>query len=173
MTNFDGTYSLSEVAAKVGRSHAWVKKIEKKFRIPDWGSGQRGKRSSYGHDKIRTLQKIKVLSDVSVGLTDIKQIYDAEKEIIKFTERHFPIDKNTKRENIGGGGTLYLIGDAPPVEYDRLKYGTNKEAAAEFDHLWQNYKEAMRMVLFMLEEHKKIVEDHCGELEGLVGKKKG
>ena len=31
MPNLDGTLSLSEVAAKAERSHAWVKKLEKKF----------------------------------------------------------------------------------------------------------------------------------------------
>jgi len=168
MSNIDGTLSLSEVAAKVERSHAWVKKIEKKFNLPVWGSGQRGKRSSYEFGEVDVFRKIKVLSDLGLTLKEIKTIYDAEQEIRKFMDRNFCIDENTKKEKMTGYN-LYIISDVYPTDYDKAKYETDKDKASQLDKMYKEYSEAIKIVAGLLVNRQEELKEELRGIQGIIG----
>lgn len=168
MPNIDGALSLSEVAAKVERSHAWVKKIEKKFNLPAWGSGQRGKRSSYEFGEVDVFRKIKVLSDLGLTLKEIKNIYDAEQEMRKFMDRNFPIDQNTKKEKMTGYN-LYIISDVYPADYDKAKYEADKDKVAQLDKMYKDYFEAMKIVSGLLVHRQEELKEELVEIRGIIG----
>lgn len=169
MSRIDGGLSLSEAAARLQRSHAWIKKTEKKLNLPVWGSGQRGKRSSYDFEKIEVFRKVKVLVDIGLSLDEVKGIYDAEEEIRKFFNKNFIVDSSTvdAREY-----TLYLTGGVYPTNYDEAKFKDYKTRAVEAKKMYDEYSEVMKTVLKLLDERREELGEERKAIEGVTGKGK-
>lgn len=139
-------WTLTQVAAQVGQSHSWIKKIEEELAIPGWCSGRRGKGSGYEIEHRDFFKKVAVLRMIDISLPDIKKVYDAEKEINQFASKHFPIDDKTKKGE-AGAISLYLIGDLyGSIDYDKGKYKSKKAEAAMLDKMVQEYTDFMVVV---------------------------
>ena len=173
MKKIGSVFSLSETAARVGLSHAWVKKIEKSFKFPSWGSGQRGKKSEYNLEHIELFGKIVVLRGLGFALNDIKELYDVEHEIRRFLNRNFPIDKNTVKENVRYA-QVYLLTNVfcgfEGIPYDKGKRKLNKKASEEIEKMYNDYAAVIKTVSECLESDCKKLETTRGQLEGIVGR---
>jgi DNA-binding transcriptional MerR regulator len=172
-TDAIGEISLSRLAANVNLSHSWVKKIEERLNLPPWGSGTRGKKSYYTMEQQELFRKIAVLRRLGFGLDVIKDLYDLEKEIMKFAEKHFPSNSGTKKVRYI---SLYLIVNvfcgSFGVEYDRSKYDVNKEVAAKLKEMYDTYSGIIGMVTDRLDSYHKELGAEREQLIGVVGEGK-
>lgn len=77
-----GKYSLNEVALKLNTSPSWVNKIQQRTGVCKKGS-RAGKRASFNEDELLMLKNVKVLRTLDFEISGIKEVYEAEKEMIK------------------------------------------------------------------------------------------
>jgi len=143
-----GEITLSQLAANVGLSHTWIKKIEKRIKLPLWGSGTRGKKSYYTFEQQELFRKIAVLRKLDIEFDMIKDLYDIEKEITRFLRKHFPVDDSTRNEKYAN---VYLIqsiqGGSTGIEYDADKRAANKELDKELVKMYETYANMIKIVL--------------------------
>lgn len=162
-------YTLSELSAELGLSHAWVKKIEKGFKLPAWGSGQRGKKSYYSLEHYDFFKKITTLRKIGLGIEDIKKIYKAEKEIFQFVKKEFSVGSSKNLKHI----SFYLINsvfcDTEGLEYDRDEYKRNKRAAEHLDKLYKNYREEMKTILGRLNDTMSTLRNEKEQVKAITG----
>ncbi|MDD3662153.1 MAG: hypothetical protein PHG63_03750 [Candidatus Dojkabacteria bacterium] len=164
--------TLSQLAANVGLSHTWIKKIEKRIKLPLWGSGIRGKKSYYTFEQQELFRKIALLRRLDIEFDMIKDLYDIEKEIARFLRKHFPVDDKTRKERYAN---VYLIqsveGGSMGIEYDADKREASKKLDGELVKMYEIYANTMKIVSKRADSQISELKTAKDEFLGITGEK--
>ena len=76
-----GQYSLSNVAASLGVSAAWVNKVQRKLGIGGV-PGKHPEKSTFGDDELFMLRRVKLLRILDYSFSDIDRVYNIEKKML-------------------------------------------------------------------------------------------
>lgn len=149
MTNIHGEYTLAEVASQLNISPAWITKIRGLTNIGG-ELGIQGKKSNFTDKDLQELKKARILRLLEFDYKDIKNIYEAEKELLKI----FPH---------GGkdGETLTLLIHTEEISTNYKVFMKNERAK----QLWKQYTEIVGKVTERVNKTKEEMERNADELK--------
>jgi len=174
-------YTLRGLAKSLGVSTGLIYKIETVFGLRSWGSRLPGKKSIYSEAQMNFFLKVICLnSQFFANLSDIKTLFEQEKEIKNFAELHFPAPRT--RTNKGKNGMpskekvdvikVFLIAGLycpqEGIEFDRLKYGKDEVNAKKLDKLYEEYTAVFKQIADATHRRQEIIKMQINRMDEIA-----
>lgn len=113
-----------------------------------------------------------MLRRLDLGLEDIKGIYDAEKEILHFADKYFPVDGETEPEDVRCI-VVYLITNvfctSGGIEHDSAKCKKRRAETEKLEEMIREYEGVIKIILERIDSYCQKLKEERGDLKAILG----